>query len=112
MLITDNQLIGKQPYSNGSSVIMKKRTEQAEVSAESVVSEKQAFQSNVNDIAVIYEKSNSNNIEIVTYAKPSTVKATAVSKSTIKDVQKKIEFDWIFLWYSRWNCRKEYESSR
>lgn len=34
MLVTDNRLIGKQSYSNGSTVIMEKRTGQARVSAE------------------------------------------------------------------------------
>lgn len=58
MVITDNQLIGNSSYSNGSTVIMERRTEQAKASAESAISEKQASKSNTNDIAVIYEKSN------------------------------------------------------
>lgn len=69
---------------------MEKRTEQAKASAESTVSEKQALGSNTNDIAVIYEKSNPSNLKMVTYAKPSAVKATALSKSSIKDVQTKL----------------------
>lgn len=56
MVISDNQLIGNQSYSNGSTVIMEKRAEQAKAFAESAVSEKQASRSNANDIAVIYEK--------------------------------------------------------
>lgn len=90
MVISDNQLIGNQSYSNGSTVIMEKRTEQAKASAESAVSEKQSLRSNTNDIAVIYEKSNPSNLKMVTYAKPSTVKAVALSKSSIKDVQTKL----------------------
>lgn len=90
MVITDNQLIGNSSYSNGSTVIMERRTEQAKASAESAISEKQASKSNTNDIAVIYEKSNSSNLKMVTYAKPSTVKAMALSKSSIKDVQTKL----------------------
>ncbi|NMA32041.1 MAG: hypothetical protein GX941_09605 [Candidatus Methanofastidiosa archaeon] len=90
MVITDNQLIGNSSYSNGSTVIMERRTEQAKSSAESVISEKQASKSNTNDIAVIYEKSNPSNLKMVTYAKPSTVKAMALSKSSIKDVQTKL----------------------
>lgn len=43
MVISDNQLIGNQSYSNGSTVIMEKRTEQAKASAESAVSEKQSY---------------------------------------------------------------------
>lgn len=90
MVITDNQLIGNSSYSNGSTVIMERRTEQAKASAESAISEKQASKSNTNDIAVIYEKSNPSNLKMVTYAKPSTVKAMALSKSSIKDVQTKL----------------------
>ena len=90
MVITDNQLIGNSSYSNGSTVIMERRTEQAKASAESAISEKQASKSNTNDIAVIYEKSNLSNLKMVTYAKPSTVKAMALSKSSIKDVQTKL----------------------
>lgn len=41
MVITDNQLIGNSSYSNGSTVIMERRTEQAKASAESAISEKQ-----------------------------------------------------------------------
>lgn len=48
MVISDNQLIGNQSYSNGSTVIMEKRTEQAKASAESAVSEKQSLRSNTN----------------------------------------------------------------
>lgn len=84
MLITNNQLVGKQSYSNGSTVMMEKETEPAKVS------EKQTSKSNVNDIAVIYEKSSSDNFRMVTYANPSAVTATALSKSTIKDVQTKL----------------------
>lgn len=69
---------------------MERRTEQAKASAESAISEKQASKSNTNDIAVIYEKSNPSNLKMVTYAKPSTVKAMALSKSSIKDVQTKL----------------------
>lgn len=90
MVITDNQLISNSSYSNGSTVIMERRTEQAKASAESAISEKQASKSNTNDIAVIYEKSNPSNLKMVTYAKPSTVKAMALSKSSIKDVQTKL----------------------
>ena len=90
MVITDNQLIGNSSYSNGSTVIMERRTEQAKASAESAISEKQASKSNTNDISVIYEKSNPSNLKMVTYAKPSTVKAMALSKSSIKDVQTKL----------------------
>ena len=90
MVITDNQLIGNSSYSNGSTVIMERRTEQAKASVESAISEKQASKSNTNDIAVIYEKSNPSNLKMVTYAKPSTVKAMALSKSSIKDVQTKL----------------------
>lgn len=90
MLITDNQLIGNASYSNGSTVIMERRIEQATASAESAISEKQASKNNTNDIAVIYEKSNPSNLKMVTYAKPSTVKAMALSKSSIKDVQTKL----------------------
>lgn len=90
MVITDNQLIGNPSYSNGSTVIMERRTEQAKASVESAISEKQASKSNTNDIAVIYEKSNPSNLKMVTYAKPSTVKAMALSKSSIKDVQTKL----------------------
>ena len=39
---------------------------------QSVFPEKQASKSNMNDIAVIYEKSNPSNLKMVTYAKPST----------------------------------------
>ena len=35
MVMLDNQLIGNQSYSNGSTVVMEKRTEQAKSSAES-----------------------------------------------------------------------------
>ena len=90
MLISDNQLIGKQSYSNGSIIIMEKRTKQTKVSVESAVFEKQVSRSNTNDIAVIYEKINPSNLKMVTYAKPSAVKATALSKSSIKDVQTKL----------------------
>ena len=90
MVITDNQLISNSSSSNGSTVIMERRTEQAKASAESAISEKQASKSNTNDIAVIYEKSNPSNLKMVTYAKPSTVKAMALSKSSIKDVQTKL----------------------
>lgn len=84
MLITNNQSVGKQSYSNGSTVMMEKEIGQAKVS------EKQTSKSNVNDIAVIYEKSSSDNFRMVTYANPSAVTATALSKSTIKDVQTKL----------------------
>lgn len=90
MVISDNELIGNQSYSNGSTVIKEKRTEQAKASVESAVSEKQASRSNANDTAVIYEKSNPSNLKMVTYAKPSAVKATVLSKSSIKDVQTKL----------------------
>lgn len=53
-------------------------------------SEKIDSENNINDIAVIYEKSNPNNLRLVTYAKPNTVKATALSKNSIKDVQTKL----------------------
>ena len=53
-------------------------------------SEKTDSENNPNDIAVIYEKSNPNNLRMVTYAKPNTVKATALSKNSIKDVQTKL----------------------
>lgn len=39
MVITDNQLISNSSYSNGSTVIMERRTEQAKASAESAISE-------------------------------------------------------------------------
>lgn len=68
---------------------MEKRTEQFAASTESQVSEKQVSKSNLNEIAAIYEKSSSNNFNMVTYAKP-VARATAVSKSTIKDVQTKL----------------------
>lgn len=90
MVITDNQLIGNSSYSNGNTVIMERKAEQAKASAESAISEKQASKSNTNDIAVIYEKSNPGNLKMVTYAKPGTVKATALSKSSMKDVQTKL----------------------
>ena len=48
MLISDNQLIRKQSYSNERTVT-ENRTEQTNRSAESQVSEKQASKSNVND---------------------------------------------------------------
>ena len=40
MVITDNQLIGNSSYSNGSTVIMERRTEQAKASGESAISER------------------------------------------------------------------------
>lgn len=43
MVITDNQLISSSSYSNGSTVIMERRTEQAKASAESAISEKTGF---------------------------------------------------------------------
>lgn len=89
MLISDNQLIKKQSYSNERAVV-ENRTVQTKSSAQVQVSENQASKSNVNDIAVIYEKGSSDNLKMVTYVKPSAVKATAVSKSTIKDVQTKL----------------------
>lgn len=89
MLVSDKQLIGKQSYSNQRTAIMEKRTEQFAASTESQVSEKQVSKSNLNEIAAIYEKSSSNNFNMVTYAKP-VARATAVSKSTIKDVQTKL----------------------
>lgn len=90
MVMLDNQLIGNQSYSNGSTVVMEKRTEQAKASAESSASEKQASRNNTNDIAAIYEKSDPSSLKMVTYAKPSTVKAMALSKNSIKDVQTKL----------------------
>ena len=90
MVITDNQLISDSSYSNGNTVIMERRAEQAKASAESAISEKQASKSNTNDIAVIYERSNQSNMKMVTYAKPSTINAMALSKSSIKDVQTKL----------------------
>lgn len=90
MVITDNQLIGNSSYSNGNTVIMERKAEQAKDSAESAISEKQASKSNTNDIAAIYEKSNPGNLKMVTYAKTGTVKATALSKSSMKDVQTKL----------------------
>ena len=90
MVITDNQLIGNQSYSNGSTVILEKRTGQAKAALESSVSEKQDSRNSTNDIAVIYEKSDPSNLKIVTYAKPSAVKTMELSKSSIKDVQTKL----------------------
>lgn len=75
MVMLDNQLIGNQSYPNGSTAVMEKRTEQAKASAESSASEKQALRNNTNDIAAIYEKSDPSSLKMVTYAKPSTVKA-------------------------------------
>lgn len=86
MLISDNQLIGKRSYLSECTVTGS-GTEQTKSSAESQGSEKQASISNVNDIVVIYEKSSSDNLKMVTYAKPS-----ALSKSTIKDVQTKLNY--------------------
>lgn len=90
MVISDNRLIGNQSYLNGNTAIVEKRTEQVRASVESTVSEKWASRSNTNDIAVIYEKSNPSNLKMVTYAKPSTVNAMALSKSSIKAVQTKL----------------------
>lgn len=90
MVMLDNQLIGNQSYPNGSTAVMEKRTEQAKASAESSASEKQALRNNTNDIAAIYEKSNPSSLQMVTYAKPSTVKAMALGKNSIKDVQTKL----------------------
>ena len=90
MLISNNQVIGKQSYSDESTVIMEKRTGQTKSPAESQVSENQTSQNDVNDIAVIYEKGSLDNSKMVTYAKPSAVKAAAASKNTIKDVQTKL----------------------
>ena len=50
MVITDNQLIGNSSYSNGSTVIMERRTEQAKASAESAISEKQASKSRLQKV--------------------------------------------------------------
>lgn len=85
MTISDNQL-----YLKGSTIISAKRAEQAKSSMENKSSEKIDSENNTNDIAVIYEKSNPNNLRLVTYAKPNTVKATALSKNSIKDVQTKL----------------------
>jgi len=90
MTISDNQLIGNQLYLKGSTIISAKRAEQAKSSMENKSSEKIDSENNINDIAVIYEKSNPNNLRLVTYAKPNTVKATALSKNSIKDVQTKL----------------------
>ena len=90
MTISDNQLIGNQSYLKGSTIIRAKRAEQAKSSMENKSSEKTDSENNPNDIAVIYEKSNPNNLRMVTYAKPNTVKATALSKNSIKDVQTKL----------------------
>lgn len=90
MTISDNQLIGNQLYLKGSTIISAKRAEQAKSSMENKFSEKIDSENNINDIAVIYEKSNPNNLRLVTYAKPNTVKATALSKNSIKDVQTKL----------------------
>ena len=90
MTISDNQLIGNQSYLKGSTIIRAKRAEQAKSSMENKSSEKTDSENNPNDIAVIYEKSNPNNLRLVTYAKPNTVKATALSKNSIKDVQTKL----------------------
>ena len=90
MTISDNQLIGNQSYLKGSTIIRAKRAEQAKSSMENKSSEKIDSENNINDIAVIYEKSNPNNLRLVTYAKPNTVKATALSKNSIKDVQTKL----------------------
>lgn len=90
MTISDNQLIGNQLYLKGSTIISAKRAEQAKSSMENKSSEKIDSENNINDIAVIYEKSNPNNLRLVTYAKPNTVKATALSRNSIKDVQTKL----------------------
>ena len=90
MTISDNQLIGNQSYLKGSTIIRAKRAEQAKSSMENKSSEKTDSENNPNDIAVIYEKSNPNNLRMVTYAKRNTVKATALSKNSIKDVQTKL----------------------
>ena len=89
MLISDNYLSRKQSYSNEHTVT-ENRTEQTNRSTPNHILEKQASKSNSNDIAVIFEKSSSNNFEMITYTKPNAVKATAVTKSTIKDVQTKL----------------------
>lgn len=90
MTISDNQLIGNQLYLKGNTIISAKRAEQAKSSMENKSSEKIDSENNINDIAVIYEKSNPNNLRLVTYAKPNTVKATALSRNSIKDVQTKL----------------------
>ena len=63
MVMLDNQLIGNQSYSNGSTAVMEKRTEQAKASVESSASEKQASRNNTNDIAAIYEKSDPSSLK-------------------------------------------------
>ena len=90
MLMVDNQSIGKQSFLNASTVIMEKKIEQTKASEESAISEKQNSKSKLNDVAVIYEKNSSNKLKIATYANPSIAKGTSLSKSTIKDVQKKL----------------------
>lgn len=90
MVITDDQLIGNQLCSNRKAVFNGKRSEQNNASEASVISKKQSSRGNTSDIAAIYEKSNPNDLRMVTYAKPSAVKAKAVSKSTIKDTQTKL----------------------
>ena len=90
MLMVDNQSIGKQSFLNASTVIMEKKIEQTRASEESAISEKQNSKSKLNDVAVIYEKNSSNKLKIATYANPSIAKGTSLSKSTIKDVQKKL----------------------
>ena len=88
MLISDDYSISTQSYAKERTAA-ENRAGQVNRSEESQVSQKQASGSDAKDIAVIYEKSSPNEFAKVTYAKPTAVRAAA-SKSTIKDVQTKL----------------------
>ncbi len=89
MLISDNRLISKQFYQNERTVA-ENRAEETRHSPENHVSEPSVQKNSVNDIAVIYEKSSSNNFEKVTYEKPQVAKMATVSKAAIQDIQMKL----------------------
>lgn len=81
MLLSYSQSIGKQTYlwDNGG----------VSHSTEIRASEKQVSKSTEDDIAVIFEKGNPNNLKMVTYAKPSSVKAVVAGKNQNKNLYPK-----------------------
>lgn len=89
MIVSNQQLVGKQSYANGRAVTEEK-AEKTNGSVQNQVSQKQDTKNNESDIAVIYERSNSANAGMTTYASTRAVTTTTLTKSTIKDVQTKL----------------------